>query len=179
MDLNIILNSIESIIILLIIILGVVGLLIIALKILFWVLDQVLTIGSQVLSTSLKWLFAIAFVLGVLMCSFNIILYPAWYLFPNSLNIDINSQTHNSEIDLSTLSVEGTFVDTGTSYLMKPNLPFTLPVIPKLSIIKTDDKHIIVSGLKFKKIQMVQQRPVETSERLNISTMIDRFVPDR
>jgi hypothetical protein len=57
--------------------------------------------------------------------------------------LDLHTNNHEFEIDLSNITIiQGTYVETGTVYLMKPNLPFKLPVTPQLSIPKTDDTHI-------------------------------------
>jgi hypothetical protein len=69
---------------------------------------------------------------------------------PNSLYLDLNTNNHDFEFGMPAVAFSGTYEDTSSGYLMLPNLPFSLLVIPKLPITKTDKTHLNIIGLKFK-----------------------------
>jgi len=182
-----ILNSIINLIFFLIKVVIFAGLLIIVLKSLFWVIDilfgvigKTVDTTEDVLATSIKWIFEIAFAVALFMVIFVLILNIFWFINPSGLSIDLDTNNHNSEIDLSfdffTVSIEGSYVETNTGYLLEPNLPFSLPVIPKLPITETDSTHISLLGLKFMKKQ-----PEEIIGRPNVSDPngVYCFVPNR
>jgi len=91
--------------------------------------------------------------------------------------LDLHTNNHEFEIDLSNITIiQGTYVETGTVYLMKPNLPF--PVALQLSIPKTDDTHISLIGLKFVNPQFDKKIMQNITHRPTQKRVIT-FVPDR
>ncbi|MGB9928337.1 MAG: hypothetical protein ACPK85_07995 [Methanosarcina sp.] len=145
--------------------------------------DDTFDFASEIVATSLKWISEVIFVLGVLFLTFVIVIYAFWLFIPNSLYIDLNANNHNAEIDLSNIAIEGTYVETNTGYLVKPNLPFPLPVVPRLPITKIDSTHVSLLRLKFimKSPKEIKGHPVEINERLLVLNPngVYSFVPDR
>lgn len=152
---------------------------IVILKIVFRVSSKTVDIGYKIFRTSITWIGEVVFILSVLLLTFIIVVHVFWTFNLNGLYLDLDANNHKSEIDMSfnfsTVTIEGTYVETNTGYLMIPNSPFSLPVVPKLTITKKDDKHISIIGLNF-----VKKQPMSVKGHLNISNPngIDCFVPD-
>lgn len=132
-------TDVLGLIISLIIIAVAAGLLYIALKILVVLVREGIGTLLEILSASKEWLIGIAFTLVVLFCSFHIVIGASWFLFPSSLDINLYPTEHNAEIDLPISAIEGTYIETGTGYVIKPTMPVPLPVVPKIYIKKTDE----------------------------------------
>lgn len=147
--LNIIISSL-SIIISIIFFITIVFVAVEILKIYFNLFNRITSEISGILSTSIKLIgVVIEFVLTV-MGAFIIITAAFWIFVPNSLYLDLNTNNHDFEFGMPAVAFSGTYEDTSSGYLMLPNLPFSLLVIPKLPITKTDKTHLNIIGLKFK-----------------------------
>jgi hypothetical protein len=142
---------------------------------------------EPVWNASKNWIILIAFVLLVYFFTFHLVIGAAWLFCPSSLDIALYPDTHDSQIDLSTVSIEGTYVETSDSYVMKPNLPFSLPVVPKIDIERTDPNNpnnVSISCFSFKKIgdKIYVPKPHSPGEGSNViyeTINVFKFVPDK
>ena len=127
------------------------GILIVGLKILFKILEAVFSFASDLVLEALDLIFGTAYFVATIAVAFILIFYFFYLFTPSSLYLDLGTTNHDFEFGVFTLPIKGTYIETSTDYIIRPNFGLPFSFFPGLPVKKTSISHLNLICVDFKK----------------------------